>query len=475
MKRHLSSIVLAVVALFVLSGFAAAAEVWSTDIVIVGGGAAGLSAAVEASQAGADVMLFEKLPIVGGSTMVSGGGMSGAGHRFQLAAGITNDSPEIHLQDMLREGYYENDLRLAKRFTENAGAAIDWLADLGCQFEFQPNYQEHTIQRFVRSHPYPGTGIAIVQTLEKAAKDAGANIYTNHLVTELITDTSGAVIGVQVTKKDGSIVNVMADRVILATGGFVGNDELLNRFAPEIMAMNPKVAGDTRLQGEGFYLAEKVGASLENMQFIKVYPTGSTTKSGQDVYTRFYVPCLEGGILVNREGKRFVDEKAAFARIYDELVKQTDGRMFVIFDSKQAERVLQADTPFILGWSNEQVAKDMEENTLIGRFDRIADLAAAYNIDAEALEETIANSELSTAPFYSVEIGPNMMFTLGGIRIDDDARVLDVNGQVIQGLYAAGEVAGAGHGGNYMSGNYVAYAVVFGRIAGINAANDVLN
>lgn len=475
MKKSYRIWALLSIAVFLFSAFASANEVWSTDIVVVGGGAAGLSAAVEASLAGAEVMLFEKLPIVGGSTMVSGGGMSGAGHRFQLEAGYTGDSPELHLEDLLREGGYKNDLRLAKKFTENAGAAIDWLADLGCQFEFQPNYMEHTVQRFVRSHPYPGTGIAIVQTLENAAKEAGASIYTSHLVTELITDTSGAVIGVQVERRDGSILTVMADRVILATGGFVGNDELLNRFAPEIMAMNPAVAGDTRLQGEGFYLAEKVGASLANMEHIKVYPTGSTTKSGKDVYTRFYVACLEGGILVNREGQRFVDEKAAFARVYDALVEQTDGRMFVIFDSEQAERVIKADTPFILGWSNEQVEKDLSENTLIGRFNTTDELAAAYNIDPAALAQTIAASEVGTAPFYAVEIGPNMMFTLGGIRINDSAQVLDINGQIIPGLYAAGEVAGAGHGSNYMSGNYVAYAVVFGRIAGSTAAAEILN
>ncbi|NLL47978.1 MAG: flavocytochrome c [Firmicutes bacterium] len=475
MRKLRSSIVFLFLIMALVSSSALASnEVWSTDVVVVGGGAAGLAAAVEASQLGVEVMVFEKLPMLGGSTILSGGGMSGAGHRFQLAAGLTNDSPELHLEDMLREGTFNNDLQLAKRFTANAGAAIDWLADLGCEFEFQPNYQEHTIQRFVRSHPFPGTGIAIIQTLEAAAKEAGANIYTSSLVTELVTNTSGEVIGVQVLKNDGNTLTVMADRVVLATGGFVGNQEMLYKYAPEIMAMNPKVAGDTRLQGEGILLAQEVGASLQNMEYIKVYPSGSTTDSGRDVYTRFYVPTLLGGILVNREGERFVDENIAFARVYDELVKQTDGRMFVIFDSAIAEEVVKADTPFILGWSNDQVATDLENNTLIRKANTTAELAEIFNLDVDAFVATAAESNITSAPFYGVEIGPNMMFTLGGVRISPEAEALDINGQVIPGLYAAGEVAGAGHGSNYMSGNYVSYAVVFGRIAGKNAANDVL-
>ena len=475
MRKLRSTTIFLFLIITLLSALATASnEVWKTDVVIVGGGAAGLSAAVEASSAGVEVMVFEKLPMLGGSTILSGGGMSGAGHRFQLAAGLTDDTPELHLQDMLREGTFNNDLQLAKRFTENAGAAIDWLADLGCQFEFQPNYQEHTIQRFVRSHPFPGTGIAIIQTLEAAAKEAGANIYTSSLVTELVTNTVGEVVGVQVLQKDGSTLTVFAERVILATGGFVGNEEMLFKFAPNIMAMNPKVAGDTRLKGEGILLAQKVGASLQNMEYIKVYPTGATTDSGQDVYTRFYVPTLLGGILVNREGERFVDENIAFARVYDALVQQTDGRMFVIFDSAIAKDVVKADTPFILGWSNEQVEKDLENNTLIRRANTTAELAEIFNLDVDNFVATCADSNINSGPFYSVEIGPNMMFTLGGVRISPEAEALDINGQVIPGLYAAGEIAGAGHGSNYMSGNYVAYAVVFGRIAGQNAARDIL-
>lgn len=474
MKKSRYSLLLTFVIIALLSGLVSANEVWETDVVIVGGGAAGLSAAVEASNLGVEVIVFEKLPMLGGSTILSGGGMSGAGHRFQLAAGITNDSPEIHFADILREGTYNNDLQLAKRFTENAGAAIDWLADLGCEFEFQPNYPEHTVQRFVRSHPMPGTGIAIIQTLEAAAKAAGANIYTSSLVTELITNTAGEVIGVQVAQNDGTNLTVIADRVILATGGFVGNEEMLFKYAPNIMAMNPTVAGDTRLKGDGFLLAQAAGASLQNMEYIKVYPTGSTTDAGRDVYTRFYVPTLLGGILVNREGERFVNENAAFARVYDALVQQTDGRMFVIFDSAIAEEVVKASTPFILGWSNDQVAKDLEANTLIRKANTTAELAEIFNIDAESFVATAAEANLATAPFYGVEIGPNMMFTLGGVRINPDAQALDVNGQVIPGLYAAGEVAGAGHGSNYMSGNYVSYSVVYGRIAGQNAAADVL-
>lgn len=472
--RKVNKGLLVLALMFVLATGLVSASVIETDVVIVGGGAAGLSAAIEAANAGVEVTVFEKLPILGGSTIVSGGGMSGSGHRFQIEAGITNDSPEQHFEDILREGSYQNSAPLAKRFTENAGAAIDWLADLGCDFEFQPSYPEHTIQRFVRSLPYPGTGIAIIQTLEKAAKEAGANIYTSHLVTELVTDTKGAVVGVQVLQADGTNLTVIADRVILATGGFVGNEEMLAYYAPEIWAMDPYCAGDTRLQGDGILMGKRAGVSLENMHHIKVYPTGSAMQDGKNVYTRYYVAVEQGGILVNREGVRFTSETNSFAQVYKELVKQTDGRMWVVFDNEMADKITEYFTPMILGWSNEQVAAEFENLELVHRGNTVEELAADCGLDASALAKTAKESNLTAGPFYAIEIGPNMMFTLGGLRINDDAQALNADGQVIPGLYAAGEVAGSGHGNNYMSGNYVAYSVVYGRIAGQNAASDVL-
>jgi fumarate reductase flavoprotein subunit len=487
MKKTLSILTcLVLVMTFVFGGagatFATAAEgsedARETDVIIVGGGAAGLAAAVEAGQAGVEVVLFEKLGMVGGSTLLSGGALSGSGHQFQLEAGLTDDSPEIHLQDIMREGSFDNNLRLAKVFTDNAGAAIDWLAELGCEFQFDPTFPEHTVQRTVRSTPHIGTGLAIIQALEAAAIEAGVEIQTNSTVTSLVTDDDGAVIGVTV-EQDGEEKTVLAKRVILASGGFAGNDEMLQEYAPHIMATEPFIAGDTRLKGDGILMGKEIGASLENMDKIKVYPTGSVTDGGQDVYVRYYTATLNGGILVNREGERFTDEiNTTFHELYYKLMDQTDGRMFVIFDSDIAAMMVEeGKTPLVIGWSQDEVKAEFEENTLVRRGETVAELAGILNIDAAALEDAVAGSELNpdAEQYYGIEIGPNIMFTLGGLRVNEELEVLDVDGKAIPGLYAAGEVAGAVHGDNYMSGNYVAYAIVSGRIAGVNAAEDVLD
>jgi len=469
----------------------ATGEQW--DVVVVGGGGAGLAAAVEAASLGAKVVLLEQLPFLGGSVLVSGGAMSGAGHRFQKQHGILSDSADIHFADMLREGKYKNDTKLARITAENAGAAIDWLADLGCDFRFYPDFPEHTLQRTVRSYPSEGTGAAIIKALQDAAEKAGVTILMQTRGRELIQATDGRVIGVQAETRDGKMINILGRNVILATGGYGASDELLTAYAPEVMAMDPMSAGFAYAYGDGFKMALKAGASLENMQYVKLYPTGARLPDGREVYVRGYIATPHGSIYVNREGRRFVTEfPNTFANIMDSLAEQTDGRMFLIFDDVMRQFIQDTTTPLVIGWSRDDVLRDFEENNLVQEAATLEELADILGIDKKQFLETVKNYNsyiergedpefnrsiahpIAVPPFYGIEIGPNLMFTLGGVRINEQAEVLSTDGRPIPGLYAAGEVAGAGHGANYMSGNYVAMAIVFGRIAGQNAAMEAM-
>ncbi len=451
-------------------------DVQTTDVVVVGGGGAGLAAAIEASELGAEVLVLEKLPFLGGSTLLSGGGLSGAGHQFQKEAGITDDSPELLLEDLLREGQFKNNLSLAKTFADRAGEAIDWMADLGCDFVLLPHeaYPEHTVQRSVSSIPGRGDGSALIQALQAAAEERDVDIRLNHLVTELLTNTSGTVIGVQ-AETAGGTQTVLAERVVLATGGFVGNEDMLMNYAPEIVDMDPAVVGFTELQGEGIILGQEAGAALENMEYIKVYPTGGRTDDGDDVYVAYQQVTPLGAILVNREGQRFVQETpGTFVEVWEALQEQTDQRMFLIFDDYTMQQWLETDGPLVMGWSQERTLQDFEEQTLFRKSEDIEELGEKLHVDSSALVETVNEAGLDEGPYYGVEMLPNLIFTLGGLRINDDAQALDAEGQAIAGLYAAGEIAGAGHGAEYMSGNAISYAIVFGRIAGENAARDAL-
>ncbi|NLJ09234.1 MAG: flavocytochrome c [Treponema sp.] len=440
----------------------------SYDVIVIGGGGAGMSAANAAVGKGAKVVLFEKMGILGGNTIRATGGMNASGTPQQAAKGI-KDSPELFYQDTMKGGYNRNNPELVRTLAEKSAESVAWITEMGGDLSDVGRLAGASVDRAHRPAGGAKVGPEIVKTLaNKAKQSSNLSIFTDAEVISLITSKKGAVTGA-IVRISGKEFRVMAKAVVLATGGFGANNEMAASYNPNLKGFaTTNHAGAT---GDGIKMAQDVGAALIDMDQIQTHPTYAP--DGNEMVTEAVRG--NGAILVNKSGKRFVDELATRDVVSAKILAQEDRQAYLIFDTSvrkslsaiegyiKAGFVMQADTP--------------------------ADLAAAFGGDAAALKLTIEryNSfvaakkdadfsradlprSLSQGPYYAIKVTPAIHHTMGGVQIDTSAQVLRKDGTPIQGLYAAGEVTGGVHGGNRLGGNALADIVTFGRIAGLNAA-----
>lgn len=445
----------------------------NTDIVVVGAGGAGLTAAVIAKDNGADVIVLEKMPYIGGNTLRATGGLNAAGTKYQKAAGI-EDTPDIHFEDTMKGGYHKNNPTLVRIMVDFANDAVEWLNRLGANLV---NVAISGGSTNPRSHAPEGgaaVGPAIVDTLEQAAKDRDIQILMNTTATELITDANGAVVGVKATSKEKGELVINAKAVIMATGGFGANPEMVTRYAPNLEGF--ATTNHPGATGEGILMAVEIGAATVQMENIQTHPT---------VVPKMGIMITEavrgtGAILVNRQGERFINELSTRDVVSKAILEQENGTAFLLFDQGVRD--------------NLKAIESYVQMRLLTEADNLDELADKLNIPADALKATVAKynnfvatgedsdfgrhnlvRKLETAPFYAVEVTPAIHHTMGGLAINTKTEVLDTNGNPIPGLYAAGEVTGGIHGGNRLGGNAVTDIIVFGRIAGEQAAEFVKN
>ncbi|PIE04250.1 MAG: flavocytochrome c [Spirochaetales bacterium] len=448
------------------------------DVVIVGAGGAGLSAAVEAQAAGAKVVVLEKNPSVGGNTLVSGGGLNVPGSSQQKAKGI-EDSVELFVKDTLKGGDFKGNEKLVRVFAQGALPASRWLTeDLGVRFmeDRVQQFGGHSVPRALVSKGNHGT--ELIKKLWERALGTGVVIKLETKAVELITD-GGRVTGVKAVNAAGQDLTFNASRaVILATGGFGANVEMRKEYNSEYdeRYMTTDLPSTT---GDGIVMAEKVDAALTGMVYIQTYPTCNPV-TGIISYvanSRFY-----GAILVNAEGRRFVEEMGRRDLISKEILAQTDSNAFLVWgqeiESAGNMNALHKDEYAL-----------MKSDDLIDSADTLKDLAEHFGVDVTQLEKTVEQYNryvkdgkdeefnrrgklrtIAEGPFYMQRVIPSVHHTMGGLVINEKAQVLNESGQIIPGLYAAGEVTGGIHGTNRLGGNAVTDVVVFGRIAGQNAA-----
>ncbi len=463
MTFHKTLVSAAVLAL--MSG-AALAE--SFDVVVIGSGGAGLSAAIMAKEAGAKTVVLEKMPYIGGNTNFASGGMNSAGTKMQLAAGITGDSPKLFYDDTMKGGHNLNNPALLKTMTENAKYAEEWLMDLGAKFCFRKGRGGG--QSIARSHgPCDGSAVGpeVLRVLTERMDKDKVDIRTENQVVDILMK-NGRVTGVKVKTPDGTqTINTKA--VVLATGGFGANQAMVVKYRPELKGF--ATTNHPGAQGEGLELAEKVGASFTDIEQIQIHPT-VIPKNGHLISESMRG---RGGILVNKEGKRFTNELLTRDVVSQNVLKQKDGVAYLIYDqsiydSNKLSRGYFADGYSVKG----NDIKDLAEKIHVPAANLEATFAQYHEAYKTGKDTAFNRPEmiipLDKAPYYAALITPGIHHTMGGVTINPKAEVQSKAGKTIQGLYAAGEVTGGVHGGNRIGGNAVADIVTFGRIAGTNAA-----
>ena len=402
----------AVSAAFGISGVQAAEDI-TVDVAVIGAGGAGLSAAVEAANLGAKVVVVEKMAMAGGNTIRAAGGLNAPCTSLQAAKGV-QDSLEIAYYDTMKGGHWKNDPEL-------------------------------------------------VRTLYTAAKDRKIDMRMNTEATKILTD-DGKVTGIQVKSKKDGTYTIHAKAVVNAAGGFGANNELVSKYVPRLKGF--ATTNHPGATGDGLVLAEKAGAQLIDITEIQTHPT-VVPKVGEMITEAVRG---NGAILINKDGKRFFNELNTRDAVSAAILKQKDGVAYLFFDSDM-QKSLKATNKYIKqsycvsGATIEEVAGKMGVPA--------AELQAS--IDAwkkgkaagkDAFGRADMPRNLDQAPFYAIMVTPAVHHTMGGIKIDSKTQVYNTKGQVVPGLFAAGEITGGVHGGNRLGGNAQADIVTFGRIAG---------
>lgn len=448
------------------------------DVIVVGAGGAGLCAAIEAKEAGADVIVLEKMPMAGGNTLISGAEYAAPNNWIQEKEGI-KDSVEQFTQDMIKGGDAKNNPELVKVVAENALDGAKWLRDeVGVRWEDNLMFfGGHSVKRSLV--PVGASGKEMINKQLAKVKSLKIPVLYETPATELITDEKGKVVGVKAESEDKKYTFKTNKAVVLTTGGFGSNLEMRMKYNPEIdeKVLSTNTVGST---GDGIIMAEKVGAALDGMQYIQTYPicdplTGTLLYFGD---ARMYGHT----IMVNKEGKRFVEELDRRDVISMAIKKQTGSVCYQLLDQKGLD-----DSNLV-----EPHAAEIEylyKNKLLVKADTIEEAAKFFDIDAKELKTTVERYNgyvkagkdeefnkrsmpfpIEKGPFYILKAAPAVHHTMGGVKINTNAQVLNKEGKVIEGLYAAGEVTGGIHGTNRLGSNALADITVFGRIAGKNAA-----
>ena len=490
---------------------------YDADVVVIGAGGAGMTAAMTAADAGQKVVILESQAMVGGNSARATGGMNAAKtvyqdeNEFDQAAGVEKtlataaekyadnetitalaktvseqwaayqanptgyfDSVELMELDTMVGGKGINDPELVKTLCEGTADAIDWLDENGITLHNVSSFGGASVKRIHRPVNEEGkvvsVGAYMIPLLQENCEKRGIDIVLNTTVDTILTDANGAAVGVSGTDKDGNTVVVNAKSVILATGGFGANLDMVTQYKPELAGfMTTNAAG---AQGQGIEMATAIGAGTVDMDQIQIHPTVEANTAA--LITEGLRG--DGAILVNADGKRFIDEVGTRDVVSAAEIAQPGSYSWLVVDQAMADAssVIQGYIKkgyTAEGATYEELAKaiGVDEATFAETMNNWNQCVADKS-DAEFGRTSFANP-LDTAPYYAIKVTAGVHHTMGGLTINTNTEVLDTNGNVVPGLFAAGEITGGVHGANRLGGNAVADFTVFGRIAG-QAASD---
>ncbi len=443
----------------------------TVDVIIVGAGSAGFNAAISAKEAGANVILFEKAAYTGGNSMLAAGGINAVGTPQQKKKGI-EDSIEWYIEDAMKGGRYKNDPKLVQILAEESASAVAWLESLGANMDDIKRSGGARTERTHRPSGGASVGPHIIDTLRIAATKRDIPVRVNSRVEKIVLNKDKSVAGVVVHGRHSGYNMIAADSVVLTTGGYGMNKEMIAYYRPTMKDMTS--SNNVTATGDGIILAKEIGASMTDIDWVQAHPT-----IGKD--SRILISETVrgvGAIMVNTDGERFISELTTRDRASDAILKQKGQYAWIVFDEQLVEK--------------KKMVRGYEHLGMLSKSDTIEGLAKITGMTQ--LPKTVsdynkyqANGEdkafgrenmplnLSKPPFYAVKVAPGIHHTMGGIAVDTDANVLNLQSWKFSGLYAAGEVTGGLHGHNRLGGNAIAETVVFGRKAGENAAKHALN
>lgn len=433
------------------------------DVVVLGGGLTGLSAAIRASQEGASVILLEKQAALGGSSGISGGQLSASQTKVQAAAGVTDTNDAwyeewLHEQSLsINQGLYPDTAKV-RTLIERSSATIDWMSEMGYEFGELSGVRGHRTAG--------GMGAVMIQFFADKAAELGVEIYVDARANTLLQGEDGAITGV-IANGGGKRYEVTAGAVVLATGGFGANADMIAAYIPQLAnfaSFTTTAAGNT---GDGITMALAVGAQMyEDPWVINSYLLPVTSELNMLVYIGH-----QKYIYVDQNGDRFIGEDAHFPFVYNAAVQSSE-KKYLVFDSGEDFAEHKAIIEGLLETEGVYKAETTAE---------LAELIGAANLDAtittyNAGGDTFGKSaeqmvKLDSGPYYAIKCNPYQMGTMGGVKVDDVGAVLDAEGKVIAGLYAGGEMANRPYYAQvYMGGSATQIAATTGKIAGEAAA-----
>ena len=487
------------------------------DVVVVGAGGAGMTAAITAAAEGKSVVILESQSMVGGNSVRATGGMNAGKtvyqdeNEFGESAGVEKtlktaaekyadnetitalaktvseqwaayqanptgyfDSVELMELDTMIGGKGINDPELVETLCANSADAIDWLDEHGITLHNVSSFGGASVKRIHRPVNAEGKTVSVgsymIPLLQENCEKAGVKMMLDTTATEILTDANGAAVGVKATGASGETVTVNAKAVVLATGGFGANLDMVVKYKPELKGfMTTNAPG---IQGQGIEMAEAIGAATVDMDQIQIHPTVEANTAA--LITEGLRG--DGAILINEEGQRFIDEVGTRDVVSAAEIAQTGSYSWLVVDQAMADAssVIQGYIKkgyTVTGATYEELGKAMGVDAAA-----FAETMEKWNGCVEAKNDpdfgrTSFANPLNTAPYYAVKVTAGVHHTMGGLKINANTEVLNEKGEVIPGLFAAGEVTGGVHGANRLGGNAVADFTVFGRIAGA-AASD---
>ena len=487
------------------------------DVVVVGAGGAGMTAAITAAAEGKSVVILESQSMVGGNSVRATGGMNAGKtvyqdeNEFGESAGVEKtlktaaekyadnetitalaktvseqwaayqanptgyfDSVELMELDTMIGGKGINDPELVETLCANSADAIDWLDEHGITLHNVSSFGGASVKRIHRPVNAEGKTVSVgsymIPLLEENCEKAGVKMMLDTTATEILTDANGAAVGVKATGASGETVTVNAKAVVLATGGFGANLDMVVKYKPELKGfMTTNAPG---IQGQGIEMAQAIGAATVDMDQIQIHPTVEANTAA--LITEGLRG--DGAILINEEGQRFIDEVGTRDVVSAAEIAQTGSYSWLVIDQAMADAssVIQGYIKkgyTVTGATYEELGKAMGVDAAA-----FAETMEKWNGCVEAKNDpdfgrTSFANPLNTAPYYAVKVTAGVHHTMGGLKINANTEVLNEKGEVIPGLFAAGEVTGGVHGANRLGGNAVADFTVFGRIAGA-AASD---